>query len=74
MNQLIREAGVRCAVVAETLPGGAERAEWRQLGPAGLRVLSGVTARQVAEDLGLLVAYDQHIPLPLIDEPRGAVR
>ena len=74
MNQLTREAGVRCAVVADTLPGGNERAEWRQLGPAGLRALSGVTARQVAEDLGLLVAHDQRIPLPLTDEPKGAAR
>ena len=74
MDQLTREAGARCAVVADTLPGSAERAEWRQLGPAGLHVLSSATARQVAEELGLLVAHDQRIPLPLIDEPKGAVR
>jgi hypothetical protein len=74
MSRLTREAGVRCAAVADTLPGRAERTEWRQLGPAGLRVLSSATARQVAEDLGLLVAHDQRIPLPLIDEHEGAVR
>jgi hypothetical protein len=74
MDQLTRGAGVRCAVVADTLPGGAERAEWRQLGPAGLRTLANATARQVAEDLGLLAAQAQRIPLPLIDEPEGATR
>ena len=74
ISRLTREEGVRCAAVADTPPSGAERGEWRQLGPAGLRVLSGVTARQVAEDLGLLVPHDQRIPLPLIDEPKGAVR
>ena len=74
MSRLTREAGVRCAAVADTLPGGAETAEWRQLGPAGLHVLSSATARHVAEDLGLLAAHDQCIPLPLIDEPEGAAR
>jgi hypothetical protein len=74
MDQLAREAGVRCAVVADALPGGAERAEWRRLGPAGQRVLSKATAREVAEDLGLLTHPDQRIPLPLTDKPEGANR
>jgi hypothetical protein len=72
MDQLTRQAGVRCAVVADALPGGAERAEWCQLGPAGQRELPDATARQVAEDLGLLAAQAQRIPLPLTDEPEGA--
>ena len=74
MDELTRQAGARCAVVADTLPGGNERAEWRQIGPAGQRVLSQATARQVAEDLGLLTAQAQRIPLPLTDEPEGATR
>ncbi len=78
MGQLIRQAGVRCAVVADELPGGPMRAQWGQLGPAGQRELPGVSARQLAEDLGLLAAQDQCIPLPLTDEPEhepeGAAR
>ena len=74
MDQLTRQAGARCAVVADTLPGGNERAEWREIGPAGQRVLAQATARQVAEDLGLLTAQAQRIPLPLTDEPEGATR
>ncbi len=74
MNQLTRQAGARCAVVTDTLPGGAERAEWRQLGPAQQRVLTTATARQVAEDLGLLAGQVQRIPLPLTDDPEGATR
>jgi hypothetical protein len=74
MDQLTRQAGVRCAVVADALPRGAAGEEWRRLGPAGQRVLSGTTARQVAEDLGLLAAQTQRIPLPLTDDPEGATR
>jgi hypothetical protein len=73
--RLTREAGARCMVVADALPAdGAETAEWRQLGRAGQRVLSGATGRQIAEDLGLLTAQEQRIPLPLTDEPEGAIR
>jgi hypothetical protein len=78
MDQLTRRAGVRCAVVADALPGGSMQAPWAQLGPAGQRELPSVSARQVAEDLGLLAAQDQCIPLPLTDEserePEGATR
>jgi hypothetical protein len=73
IGQLTRGAGARCAVVADALPGGAELADWRQLGPAGQRALSDATARQVAEDLGLLAAPLHRIPLPLTDEPEGAM-
>ena len=52
----------------------AERAEWCRLGPAGQYELAEATARQVAEDLGLLAGQDQRIPLPLSDEPEGATR
>jgi hypothetical protein len=74
MDDLTR-AGARCAAVADALPPGrAGQAEWRHLGPAGLRVLAHATARQVAEDLGLLAVQAQRIPLPLTDELEGAVR
>lgn len=78
MKQLTGRAGVRCAVVADALPGGTMQASWVQLGPAGQRELPSVSARRVAEDLGLLAAQDQCIPLPLTDEPErepeGATR
>lgn len=78
MKQLIGRAGVRCAVVADALPGGSMQAPWVQLGPVGQRELPSVSARRVAEDLGLLAAQDQCIPLPLSDEPErepeGATR
>lgn len=73
--QLTRQAGARCVVVADALPDdGTEAAEWHQLGRDGQRLLSDATVRQVAEDLGVLTAQDQRIPLPLTDEPEGATR
>jgi hypothetical protein len=74
IDRLTRQAGARCAVVAGTLPGGAQGAEWRRIGPAGQRLLSEATARDVAEDLGLLAGQAQRIPLPLSYEPEGAIR
>jgi hypothetical protein len=74
MDQLVRRAGARCAVISDASPGGARREQWRQLGPAGLRALAGATARLAAEDLGLLAGRAQRIPLPLADEPDGAIR
>jgi hypothetical protein len=75
IGRLTRQAGTRCVVVADALPrDGAAAAEWRQLGRAGRHVLSTATARELAEELGLLTAPDQRIPLPLTDEPEGAAR
>lgn len=69
MDQLTRRAGVRCAVVADALTGRSGRDVWRRLGPASQHALSAVTARQLAQNIGLLAAHDQRIPLPLTDEP-----
>jgi hypothetical protein len=74
IDRLTRQAGARCVVVADTLSGGAQGTEWRRIGPAGQRLLSEATARDVAEDLGLLAGQAQRIPLPLTDEPEGAIR
>jgi hypothetical protein len=75
INQLTGEAGVRCVLVADTLPkDDAEAAEWRQIGRSGRRPLADATGKQLAEVLGLLAAQDQRIPLPLTDELEGAPR
>ena len=75
MSQLTRQARVRCMVVTDAQPSSnTERTEWRQLGPAGQHVLSAATAQGMAEDLGLLTAQAQSIPLPLTDQSEGAVR
>jgi hypothetical protein len=61
--------GARYAVVVDELPPGRapERADWNRLGPAGQYRLATATARQLAEDLGLLAGQNQRIPLPLAD-------
>ena len=72
ITRLTRQAGARCALVTDALPAAdAEAAEWRQLGRAGQHVLSSATGRQLAEDLGLLTAPDERIPIPLADEQEG---
>lgn len=70
------QAGVKRAVVADGLPTLRDpaRVVWNKLGPAGQRALTSATARQLAEDLGLLTGRDQCIPLPLSDEYEGASR
>jgi hypothetical protein len=67
MGQLTRQAGARCAVVTDSLPGGTDRTVWRRIGPAGQRALPAATAREIAQDLGLLAGPGQHLPLPLAD-------
>lgn len=74
MLRLTRQAGTRCVVVADTLAGGSGQAEWQQIGPAKQRELATATARQAAEDLGVLTAQAERIPLPLTDEPEGVTR
>jgi hypothetical protein len=75
VRRLAGQARARCLVVADALPAdGAEADEWRQLGRAGQRVLAAATARQLAEDLGLLTGPAEHIPLPLTDESEGVTR
>jgi hypothetical protein len=72
MARLTRQAGARCVVVTDALPAvDAEAAEWRPLGRAGQHVLANATGRQLAEDLGLLTAPDERIPIPLADEQEG---
>lgn len=68
--------GARYAVVADKLPAprAPERADWNRLGPAGQYSLSTATARQIAQDLGLLAGDNQRIPLPLTDDRQGASR
>ena len=62
-------AGARYAVVADKLPAPRSDARdiWNRLGPAGQRALPTATARQLAEDLGLLASPSQRIPIPLTD-------
>ena len=59
--------GARYVVVPDKLPAARDpaRAGWNRLGSAGQHALPAATARQVAEDLGLLAGHDQRIPLPL---------
>lgn len=59
--------GARYVVVPDKLPAARDtaRADWSRLGPAGQRALPAATARQVAEDLGLIADRNQRIPLPL---------
>lgn len=68
IRRLTHQVGARCAMVTDATPSGAEAAEWRELGRAGQHTLADATARQLAEDLGLLLPPGDRIPIPLADE------
>jgi hypothetical protein len=75
MDNLIRRAGARCLMVSDDPKAGVEGIEdWRKLGPGGLRTLADTSARQLAEDLGLVAAKAQRIPLPLDDDVKEGNR
>jgi hypothetical protein len=53
-------------MVTYTMPSRSSRAAiWQDLGHAGLHALPDTDARQVGEDLGVLVRHTQRIPIPL---------
>jgi hypothetical protein len=68
LHQLTGAAGATCVAVADNLPASWEEMTiWRELGTAALHELPAVTAREVGEDLRLLVPHTQRVPVPLAD-------
>jgi hypothetical protein len=68
LGTLTGRLGASCVVVADAIrPGRAGRgAEWQQLGQAAPpRELPAARARQVGEDLQVLVRPDERVPVPL---------
>jgi hypothetical protein len=75
MDNLIRRADARCLVVSDDPTAGVDGIEgWRKLGPGGLRALADASARQLAEDLGLIAVQAPRIPLPLHDDFKEGTR
>jgi hypothetical protein len=66
MHRLTVTCGARCVVTVDSLPSGRRAAAiWQDLGPTAQRELTSTDARQIGEDLGILVPHSQRMPIPL---------
>lgn len=72
LRRLTGPCAASCVTVADSVPlREARAAAWRELGQAGLHQISATDARQVGEDLRVLVRHAQRIPIPLANLEAG---
>jgi hypothetical protein len=72
LRTLTSTCAASCVAVTDALPRSHEQAQiWRELGRTRLRQLDATNARQIGEDLQILPARSQRIPIPLVSPERG---